>query len=161
MFKRRRKSKGDARLDTLIGQHTQLEGDILFAGGLRVEGYIKGDVTAQGEDSLLTVSIDGAIEGQVKVPYVILSGAVTGDVHASEYIELAPQAQVDGNVYYRLIEMARGAKVNGNLVPIEEQPISPLELTSPLEVETKHLNQGLTESKAILDFGRTSEHEHN
>lgn len=152
MFRRQRKSKGNARLDTLIGQHTRFEGDILFAGGLRVEGHIKGDITAESEDSLLTVSIDGIIEGQVKVPYVILGGSVTGDVHASEYIELAPQAQVDGNVYYHLIEVARGAKVNGNLVHIEEQleeqPIPPLELGPPSEVETKSLDQGLKESNA-------------
>lgn len=146
MFKRQRKSKSNTQLDTLIGQHTQLKGDIFFAGGLRVEGHIKGDVTAEGEDSVLTVSIDGAIEGQVKVPYIILNGSVSGDVHAAEYIELAPQAQVDGNVYYYLIEMARGAKVNGNLVHIEEQSIPALELASPAEVEMKSLNESLKES---------------
>ncbi len=140
MFKRQRKSKINTQLDTLIGQYTQLEGDIFFAGGLRVEGRIRGDVTAESEESLLTVSIDATIEGQVKVPYVILNGSVTGDVHAAEYIELAPQAQVNGNVYYRLIEMARGAKVNGNLVHMEEQSIPALELAPPAEIETNALS---------------------
>jgi cytoskeletal protein CcmA (bactofilin family) len=41
---------------------------------------------------------------------------VTGDVHSEEHIELAPKAKVDGNVYYKLIEMAMGAAVNGSLV---------------------------------------------
>jgi cytoskeletal protein CcmA (bactofilin family) len=41
---------------------------------------------------------------------------VTGDVHSEEHIELAPKAKVNGNVYYKLIEMAMGAAVNGSLV---------------------------------------------
>lgn len=145
MFKQRKKSRSNAQFDTLIGQHTQIEGDILFAGGLRVEGRIKGNVTAESEDSLLAVNTDGTIEGQVKVPHVILSGSITGDVHATEYIELAPQARVDGNVYYCLIEMARGAKVNGNLVYMEEQSIPTLELALPAEVETEPFNESLKE----------------
>jgi len=56
------------------------------------------------------------IAGVVLVPNLVLNGAVVGDVHASERVELAPQAKVTGNVFYRLIEMAMGAEVNGKLV---------------------------------------------
>ena len=50
------------------------------------------------------------------MPNVVLNGAVEGDVHASERVELASCARVTGNVYYNLIEMAMGSEVNGNLV---------------------------------------------
>jgi cytoskeletal protein CcmA (bactofilin family) len=105
------------KVDTIIGQQTRLEGDVHFNGGLHVDGRIKGNIIASdGSASVLTVSEHGDIEGDVRVPTVILNGTVTGDVHAQERIELAAKAKVNGNVYYKLIEMAMGSAVNGNLV---------------------------------------------
>jgi cytoskeletal protein CcmA (bactofilin family) len=111
------KKSASARIDTIIGQHTHLQGDVRFSGGLHVDGKITGNVVAEaGADAVLTVSELGRIEGEVRVPNLVLNGAVVGDVHASERVELAPQAKVTGNLFYHLIEMAMGAEVNGNLV---------------------------------------------
>lgn len=110
------KKRRTAKIDSLIGQQTQINGDIEFAGGLHVDGKTKGNVVATEVGSLLTVSDQGSVEGEVRVPNVILNGLVVGDVYASERIELASQARVQGNVYYNLIEMAIGAEVNGKLV---------------------------------------------
>jgi cytoskeletal protein CcmA (bactofilin family) len=111
------KKSTSARIDTIIGQHTHLQGDVSFSGGLHVDGRITGNVVAEaGTDAVLTVSELGRIEGEVRVPNLVLNGAVVGDVHASERVELAPQAKVTGNLFYHLIEMAMGAEVNGNLV---------------------------------------------
>ena len=105
------------RVDTIIGQHTRIEGDVHFSGGLHVDGRIKGAVIAEaGSASVLTVSENGHIEGDLRVPTIMLNGTVSGDVHSDERVELAAKARVDGNVYYKLIEMAMGAAVNGNLV---------------------------------------------
>lgn len=113
----RAKSTNPAKIDTLIGQNTEIRGDILFSGGLHVDGAIKGNVLAK-EDSgaVLSLSERGMIEGEVRVPKVVLNGCVVGDVHAAGHIELAAQARVKGNVYYQTIEMQRGAEVNGSLV---------------------------------------------
>lgn len=110
------KKKRTARIDSLIGQNTEIHGDVIFSGGLHVDGKVKGNVVSDEKSSLLTVSDQGQVEGEVKVPNVILNGSVIGDVHADERIELAPNAKVTGNVYYNLIEMAIGAEVNGKLV---------------------------------------------
>lgn len=105
------------KIDTLIGQNTVLHGNVEFGGGLHVDGKVIGNVIAEKDsEAVLTLSEHGVIEGEVKVPHVVLNGSVLGDVYASEHIELAPQARVTGNVYYRLIEMAMGAEVNGSLV---------------------------------------------
>lgn len=105
------------KIDTLIGQNSELHGDVMFSGGLHVDGVIKGNIFAEsGSGSILSVSERGLIEGEVKVPNIMLNGSVKGDVHAAEHIELAEKARVTGNVYYKLIEMMRGAEVNGNLV---------------------------------------------
>jgi cytoskeletal protein CcmA (bactofilin family) len=110
------KSSG-AKVDTIIGQQTRIEGDIHFTGGLHIDGMIKGNIIAEvGSSSVLTVSEHGRIEGDVRVPTVILNGTVSGDVRSDERIELAARAEVNGDVYYNLIEMAMGAAVNGSLV---------------------------------------------
>ena len=110
------KSAG-ARIDTIIGQQTQISGDLHFSGGLHIDGHIKGSVIAdEGTESVLTVSEHGRIEGDVRVPNVFLNGAVTGDVRCEERIELAAKAKVNGDVYYNLIEMVMGAEVNGSLL---------------------------------------------
>ncbi len=110
------------KIDTLIGENSELRGDVVFSGGLYVDGTIKGNVIAEeGSGSVLSLSDKGHIEGEIRVPNVVLNGAVKGDVHALEHIELAADARVTGNVYYTVIEMARGAEVNGNLVRRNEQ----------------------------------------
>jgi cytoskeletal protein CcmA (bactofilin family) len=113
-----KKSKSaSTKVDTIIGQQTRIEGNVHFSGGLHIDGQVKGGVIADVDStSVLTVSEHGSIEGDVRVPTVILNGRVTGDVRSAERIELAAKARVDGDVYYNLIEMAMGAAVNGSLV---------------------------------------------
>ncbi len=124
------------RIDSLIGQNTELRGDIRFAGGLHVDGTIKGNVFSEDDSSsVLTLSAGGTIEGEVKVPNVILNGVVIGDVYATEHIELAADARVTGNVHYTLIEMAMGAEVNGNLVHCSEHTEPPLKLSHEPRLE--------------------------
>ncbi len=110
------------KVDTLIGQQTELRGDITFSGGLHIDGKIQGNVTAEGDDrTVLVLSDKGTIEGEVRVPYLVINGLVIGDLHASESIELAPKARITGNVYYHRIEVAMGAEVNGSLVHVERE----------------------------------------
>jgi cytoskeletal protein CcmA (bactofilin family) len=119
-----KKPKQTADIDSLIGQNTEIRGDVIFSGGLHVDGKVKGNViSAEGDDSVLTLSERGTIEGEVKVPNVVVNGTVIGDVHALSHVELAAQARVHGNVYYTLIEMAMGAEVNGNLVHREAKSV--------------------------------------
>jgi cytoskeletal protein CcmA (bactofilin family) len=126
MFGEGKKPKGSsARVDTIIGQQTRIEGDVHFSGGLHIDGCIKGNIIAEaGSASVLTVSEHGRIEGDVTVPTVILNGSVAGDVRSDERIELAPRAEVNGDVYYNLIEMAMGAAVNGSLLHQTEKSSS-------------------------------------
>ena len=118
MWGNKKKPRQTAQIDSLIGQNTEIHGDVIFNGGLHVDGKVKGNVISaeSEEESVLTLSERGTIEGEVKVPNVVINCTVIGDVHALTHVELAAQARVHGNVYYSLIEMAMGAEVNGNLV---------------------------------------------
>jgi len=110
------------KIETLVGTAMEIHGDLIFSGGLHVDGKIVGNVIAEEDShSMLILSDQGQIEGEVRVPFVVLNGQVTGDVYASERVELSRHGQVKGNVYYNLLEMAMGAEVNGNLVHCKDE----------------------------------------
>ena len=53
-----------ARIDTLIGQGTEINGDLIYTGGLHVDGRINGNVVAEeGSSSILILSEFCHIEG--------------------------------------------------------------------------------------------------
>tara|TARA_B100000900_G_scaffold392786_1_gene388615 strand:- start:465 stop:890 length:426 start_codon:yes stop_codon:yes gene_type:complete len=115
---KKRKPK-TSKVDSLVGKKARVLGEIRFSEGLHIDGLIKGNVVSDDDQpATLSVSDSGTIEGHVKVPNVIISGIVKGDVYSSEYVELGPTARIEGDVYYGLIEMAMGAEVNGKLVRI-------------------------------------------
>jgi cytoskeletal protein CcmA (bactofilin family) len=104
-------------VDTLVGENSNVSGDLTFNGRCHIDGTVKGNVAADPDsNSALSVSEDGNIEGGVNVPFVVLHGLVRGDVYASQRVELGATARVIGNVYYNLIEMKVGAEINGKLV---------------------------------------------
>ena len=109
------------KIATVIGNGTAVKGDLQFSGGLHVDGSVHGSVIAEQDDrSTLILSEQGLIEGDVRVPNIILNGKVVGDVYASQRVELAYNARVVGTLYYKALEMAMGAEVNGQLVFTEE-----------------------------------------
>ena len=127
------KQMKSAKVHTLIGDDTEIRGDISFDGGLFVDGTIIGNVEAKpGSASIMNLSDKGSIEGTVRVPHIILDGTVIGDVYAAGRIELKAKARVTGNVYYNLIEMAIGAEINGQMVHEAEakNPVLPMPKTN-------------------------------
>ncbi len=110
------KSNG-ASVDTLVGRQTEMQGDIRFSGGLHIDGTVKGKIMADSDkNAMLSISESGRIEGDVRVPNLVLNGIIEGDVHVTQRITLSSHARVNGDVYYKVIEMNSGAMVNGQLV---------------------------------------------
>lgn len=120
MFKNKPIRPDVGAIDTLIGPQVTIRGDVMFSGGLYVEGHIQGKVIAEaGGRAVLTLAEQGSIEGEVQAPVVVINGRMVGDVHAHERIELAPKARVHGNLHYRVVEMSAGAQLTGHLVHAE------------------------------------------
>lgn len=136
----RSKNKPEAGV-TLIANNCELTGDIHFSDQLLVNGTVKGNIhAADGAKAVVTVSEKGRVEGDIRVPNVIINGKVFGDIHAEKHVELAAKAEITGNVYYNLIEMVMGSRVDGNLVH---------------KVTGKQMQQVAGEKKAGADAGAT------
>ena len=110
-------SKPQNRIDCLIGTGTRVEGNVVFSGGLRVDGHVRGNIIAEEDKpGTLVVSEQAQVEGEIRVPHVVINGVVNGPVNSTEYVELQAKANVTGDVYYNTLEMQLGAVVQGRLV---------------------------------------------
>lgn len=103
-------------IDSLIGLSTRIDGDLLFKGGLRIDGVVHGNVIAEpGEPSMLVISEHAQVHGEVRVAHLVVNGEIKGPVYSSELLELQPRARITGDVYYKALEMHGGALVSGRL----------------------------------------------
>ena len=121
-----------SKIDTLVGQGVEVRGDINFQGGLHLDGIIVGNVCTadNAEGTVLVISDQGRVEGDVYVAYAVINGEVIGNVYASEKLELSAKARISGNVEYNLLEMASGAEINGQMlhaIKARKLPENPME----------------------------------
>lgn len=117
MLKRDKKGKSGI---TLIAENCTLSGNVHFSDELSVNGVIQGDVIAEpGSKAKVTVSERGRVEGDIRVPNIVVNGEVDGNIYSDKHVELAAKACIKGNVYYHLIEMVMGSRVDGNLVHVK------------------------------------------
>ncbi len=102
---------------TLIARGTHIVGDVQFEGCLEIEGQVTGNILAEaGSEARVRVLDAGLVRGELRVPTVVVSGTVEGDIHADQHIELTARSVVEGNIHYTLLEIEKGAQVNGNFV---------------------------------------------
>lgn len=112
-------------IKSLIADGSQIDGNISFTDGLRVDGHVNGDVQAKdGTPSMLVVSDAAIITGSIAADHVIINGAVKGHVNARLMLELQPKARIEGDVQYAALEMHQGALISGQLRPLlgDEKP---------------------------------------
>jgi cytoskeletal protein CcmA (bactofilin family) len=104
---------------SLIAPGSDIQGNIKFTEGLRVDGEVHGDIRANDEQaSLLVVSEAAVVVGEIHADHVIINGKVNGPVYAHELLELQPKAQIEGDVHYKALEMHQGAVISGQLRPM-------------------------------------------
>lgn len=119
----KKKPAPQKRIDALIGSGTTVRGDIVFVGGLRVDGTVIGNLTvADGKPGTLVVSESARVDGRIEVTHVVINGTVNGPVIARDYLELQPKARIAGDVAYRTVEMHIGAVVEGRLEHANGEP---------------------------------------
>ena len=123
---------------TLVAGNCQLIGDVLFTDQLLVNGIVNGNIRAEsGTNATLTISEKGEVRGEIRVPNVIVNGAVDGDIYSEKHIELSAKAEVTGNVYYKVIEMVMGSKVDGQFVHVQNDSEKISAPRSPKSIEKK------------------------
>ena len=113
-------------IKSLIAEGTEIQGNLSFSDGLRVDGAIVGNVlAAETVTSILVISDSANITGAITADHIIINGSVKGPIHARRMLELQPKARIEGDVEYAALEMHQGALITGQLRPMlvgEEKP---------------------------------------
>jgi cytoskeletal protein CcmA (bactofilin family) len=108
---------------TLIGPEMRIEGNVAFAGVLRVHGEIAGDVASnQPGQGLLVVEDSGKVTGTIVAPRVVLKGRILGSVRSEGLVEIHRGGHVCGDVSYRQVDVRSGGVVDGKLSLAEGRP---------------------------------------
>lgn len=106
-------------IKSLIAEGSQIDGNISFTDGLRVDGVVVGNILAgEGVASILVISEIASITGEITADHIIVNGTVKGPIHARKMLELQPKARIEGDVEYAALEMHQGALITGQLRPI-------------------------------------------
>lgn len=117
MFRRKQnKSIEVTKLSSLVSANVEVAGDLIFTGGVRIDGQVQGNVIGKdGDHGLLVLSEKGAITGNVRVYDAVINGTICGDVEVMHFLELQANARVTGNITYRQLQMECGAHIDGRL----------------------------------------------
>jgi cytoskeletal protein CcmA (bactofilin family) len=96
-----------------IGKSVVIKGELNGSEDLTIEGHVEG--TIQLRDHVLTIGPNGRIKAQVFAKSVIVLGEVTGNVTASEKVDIRDNGSVDGDIVSPRVAIAEGAHFRGSV----------------------------------------------
>ena len=79
-------------------------------------GEVEGDLNSDSDLAKLVVSKTGKVQGEIRVPNVVVNGTIVGNVRASEKLEISGTARIFGDLHYSSIEIQGGSLITGRLV---------------------------------------------
>jgi len=95
---------------TVVGQGARLEGTIVSAGSLRIDGQVKGQVNADGD---VMLSPQSQVEADINAENVIVAGRFKGNITVKGKAELARGGRVDGNITSKTLVVQEGGIFSG------------------------------------------------
>jgi cytoskeletal protein CcmA (bactofilin family) len=109
-----------------IGKSVVIKGELNGSEDLTIEGHVEG--TIQLRDHVLTIGPNGRIKAQVFAKSVIVLGEVTGNVTASDKVDIRDNGSLDGDIVSPRVAIAEGAHFRGSIdmqrkgVPAQAKP---------------------------------------
>ena len=119
-----------------IGKSVVIKGELNGSEDLTIEGHVEG--TIQLRDHVLTIGPNGKIKAQVFAKAVIVLGEVTGNVTASDKVDIRDNGSVDGDIVSPRVAIAEGAHFRGSVdmqrqgaAPAPAKPAAPAAAPAP------------------------------
>ncbi|HET7868807.1 MAG TPA: polymer-forming cytoskeletal protein [Actinomycetota bacterium] len=131
---------------SVVGPGTKIEGTVIAAGSLRVEGEVKGKITAEGEVAL---SPQGRVEANIHAGSITLGGRVKGDLTAKGNVSLPADSRLDGNIRGHNADV--GGIVMGNILVKGTAKLGPR-----ARVEGDITSKSLAIAEGAVFIGRSS-----
>jgi cytoskeletal protein CcmA (bactofilin family) len=109
-----------------IGKSVVIKGELNGSEDLTIEGHVEG--TIQLREHVLTIGPNGRIKAQVFAKSVIVLGEVTGNVTASDKVDIRDNGSVDGDIISPRVAIAEGAHFRGS-VDMQRKGAAPVQAT--------------------------------
>ena len=109
--------KAESHLESVIGAESSFQGTLRSKGSVRIDGKIEGSVAAEG----VILGERGEVQGDISARTVVVGGKVTGNVHATESLELLSKCQVFGDLHAPQLLIAEGAIFEGSCLMASEK----------------------------------------
>ena len=94
-----------------IGKSVIIKGELSGSEDLTIEGHVEGRIDLK--DNVLTIGPNGKIKAEVFAKAVVVLGEVTGNVTASEKVDIRDNGSVDGDIASPRVAIAEGAHFRG------------------------------------------------
>ena len=98
---------------TIVGQGAKLEGTVVSAGSLRIDGQVKGQINADGD---VMLSPQSQVEADIRAQNVAIAGRFKGSIVVKGRAEIARGGRVDGNVTSKTLVVEDGAIFQGQSI---------------------------------------------
>ncbi|MDR1637453.1 MAG: polymer-forming cytoskeletal protein [Treponema sp.] len=111
--------RNDFSINTIIGPNSSVSGNLEIGGFTRIDGNVRGDVSAQGR---VVIGEDARMRSNISGTAVTVGGVVRGNVLASERLTVLSTGLVIGDVITRRIRADEGCLIHGRIqvCPTEE-----------------------------------------
>jgi cytoskeletal protein CcmA (bactofilin family) len=96
-----------------IGKSVVIKGELSGSEDLTIEGQVDGKIELR--QNVLTIGPNGRIKAQVFAKAVIVQGEVTGNIAASEKVDIRDNGSVDGDIASPKVAIAEGAHFRGSI----------------------------------------------
>jgi cytoskeletal protein CcmA (bactofilin family) len=96
-----------------IGKSVVIKGELNGSEDLTVEGHVEGTIDLR--ENVLTIGSNGNIKAQVFAKSVVVLGSVTGNITASEKIDIRDGGSVEGDLVSPAVAIAEGARFRGRV----------------------------------------------
>ncbi|HNW53389.1 MAG TPA: polymer-forming cytoskeletal protein [Bacteroidales bacterium] len=94
----------------IIGNGTDIKGNIKSNGDLRIDGFITGNINASGK---VVVGSTGRVEGEISCQNADISGDVKANIKVTELLSLKANAVVSGDIFTNKLAIEPGAVFTG------------------------------------------------
>ena len=98
---------------TIVGTGARLEGNVVSAGSLRIDGQVKGQINA---DSDVTLSSQSQVEADIRAQNVSVAGRFTGNIVVKDKAHLARGGRIDGNITSKTLVVEEGGVFHGQSI---------------------------------------------
>jgi cytoskeletal protein CcmA (bactofilin family) len=98
---------------TIVGAGARLEGNVVSAGNLRIDGQVKGQINAEGDVSL---SPQSQVEADIRAQNVSVAGRFKGSIQVKGKAHLARGGRIDGNITSKTLVVEEGGVFHGQSI---------------------------------------------